>query len=381
MGLTKQVGHKPMSPQQVDKAVKAAGQVVEVAGTAATVVGAVGAVVGAAIDLGSAALQRRAARLDPALYRALVDQVDALVTAFSAGLRALADKQPVVIVLDTCELLGGSGKWLRELMRRSGRRVVWVIGTRLEPELLAAGESEARYYTTELADSRLRTLTLSRFDDRTAKSFLQHRLGDLPTDLDVQRVAELTQGVPLALDIMAKLIHSRMQAGQRFDDLYEEVSSDGSVSGVVRGMANRYLAHANKEPGSELHRDLPQLYGLALISIDHDTPKRRTSKPFEFPPLDTDYPDLAAPVPVDRDPDLLAALWGIQTGQLAEQLPEMSRLARDEPGFAVAHLLAGSARRSTRLAGLDPTGGGSATYLRPPPARGCGVLSPLLLTH
>ncbi|MFF5084142.1 tetratricopeptide repeat protein [Actinoplanes sp. NPDC000266] len=316
LGLTKQVGHRPMSPQQVDKAVKAAGQAAEVAGMATTVVNPVGAAVGAAMELGSAALQRRPARLDPALYRALVDQVDALATAFSTGLRALATKQPVVVVLDSCELLGGSGPWLRELTRRCGRRVIWVIGTRLEPELLAAGESEARNYTTELADSRLRTMTLSRFDDRTAKSFLQHRLGDLPAHLDVQRVAELTQGVPLALDFMAKLVHDCMRTGRRFDDLYEEVRSDGSVSSVVREMANRYLAHANKDSGSELHRDLPLLYGLALISIDHDIPARRTSNP---------YPDMAAPVPVDRDPDLLAALWGIPAGKVAEQLPEISR--------------------------------------------------------
>jgi hypothetical protein len=325
LGLTKQLGHKPVSSEQIMKATKAAGQVAEAAGVASAVVSPIGPAVDLMVEVGSAVWRARPARFDPAAYRALVDQVDGLVEAFTVGLRRLAKKRPVVVFLDTCELLGGSGPWLREAMRRSGPRVLWVIGTRLEPGELAAAESEARSYEREMDERRLRMITLTRFDDRTAAHYLEQRLGQVPSSLNVDRVIELTQGVPLALHFMAGLIDVRMKHGEAFDGLYEEIGGDGTVSSVVAEMARRYLVHATQEQDSELSRDLPLLYGLALINVDQGVSSRVSPpNPFDYR-LPFEDPAEAPPVAVGRDPALLAALWGVPPGRVAELLRHLSR--------------------------------------------------------
>ncbi|MFC6675052.1 tetratricopeptide repeat protein [Nonomuraea ferruginea] len=246
------------------------------------------------------------------------------MTAFTDGLKTLSRKQPVVLVLDTCELLGGSGPWLREVMSRSGRRVVWVIGTRLESDLVAAGDSESIRYEREVDEQRLRTITLRRFDDRTAAEYLQQRLGSLPPELDLDRVIALTQGVPLALHIMSKMIADQVRTGRPLEQLYDEVAPDGTVSTVVARMAERYLHHATYDPDSDLHRDLPALHGLALVNVEQNP-----TRPSAFPPDLFDSP--WAPrredtvVAIDRDPAMLAALWGIEAGDVAARLRELGR--------------------------------------------------------
>jgi hypothetical protein len=78
---------------------------------------------------------------------------------------------------------------------------------------------------------------LDRFDNRTATDYLEERLGALPPSLDIGRVLGLTQGVPLALDFMCKMISERVRNGQPFDDVYEEINSDSTVSNVIARMA------------------------------------------------------------------------------------------------------------------------------------------------
>ncbi|QXJ25837.1 tetratricopeptide repeat protein [Actinomadura graeca] len=326
LGLGKQAAHRPLTPVQLAAIVRSGGEIAKVSGAPAAIVGAANTVAGAGAQIATTFQQNRAVQIDPAAYRALVDQIDALVTAFTDGLRALARRRPVVVVLDTCELLGASGPWLREVMRRSGRRVVWVIGTRLEPDFVAAGDSEAVRYKREIDQQRLRTMTLHRFDDRTAADYLQRRLGSLPPGLDLERVIALTQGVPLALHLMYRMLADQIRVGRPFDGLYDEVSAEGTVSAVVARMADRYLHHATYDPGSDLHQDLTALYGLALVNVEQ-TPAR----PRAFPPRslgDRWEPvrqDTDTAVTIDRDPDLLAALWGIEVHDVAARLDELGR--------------------------------------------------------
>ncbi|MFC6087291.1 tetratricopeptide repeat protein [Sphaerisporangium aureirubrum] len=310
LGLGKQVGRQPVTPEQIAAIVRAGGDIAGLAGVPAPVTGAANAIAGAGAHLATTLQAGRATQIDPTAYRALVDQVDALVTAFTDGLRTLAAREPVVMILDTCELLGGAGPWLRETMRRSGRRVVWVVGTRLEPELLAAEASEARRYEREIHEQRLRVITLHRFDDRTAAGYLERRLGTLPPGLDLDRVVALTQGVPLALHFMAKMLTDHVRTGRPLASLYEEVTPDGTVSTVVARMAERYLHHATYRDDYELHRDLPALYGLALIHVEQN--------------LTGQSHDEQA-ISVTRDPDLLAALWDVPADQVAGRLRDLAR--------------------------------------------------------
>jgi AAA ATPase domain len=59
--------------------------------------------------------------VDPDAFASLTSGVDALVRAFAAGLRSFSRKvRPVVLVLDTCELLGNANDWVLEVIRLAG---------------------------------------------------------------------------------------------------------------------------------------------------------------------------------------------------------------------------------------------------------------------
>lgn len=324
LGIEQQVAHQPVAAK-VSELLKAGGVVAGTAAESAGVSGAqvagraAGTVAGAAVDV-LKAMQENRSRIDPADYRSLVDEVEAVVTAFVTGMRKLARRRPVVVLLDTSELLGGSGPWLRDVMRRCGRRVVWVVGLRSEPESRAAEDSEAYRYRSELDERRLRAITLTRFDDRTAAAYLEQQLDELPAGLDIGRVIALTHGVPLALYIMAQLIQDQLQAGAPLDELYEDVAPNGQVSTVVLRMAIRYLRHAVHE-GSELNEDLMALYGLALVHSEGDVGGSS---------LTSDGAALQRareprPVVVTADPGLLAALWGVPVEDIAVRIRELGR--------------------------------------------------------
>lgn len=231
--------------------------------------------------------RHRRGQVDATAYEVLVDATGAMVRAFADGLRTLSRWRPVVLILDTCEMLGGSGDWLRETMRRSGQAVLWVVGMRLESESDAVADSESASYQRDLDERRLRTVAVARFDDRSIARYL-HERGDLRLKgSDIARVAKDTRGVPLNVSTVCELL----SRGVPLDDALAPITSDGEVSRIVRDHAQRYLIHTRNV--DELRDDLPRLFGLALLR--------------------------------GRDPDLLATLWNVELENVG---PGMDILAR-----------------------------------------------------
>ncbi len=272
LGIGGLLERQPATPEQLARFIRAGTDLAGVVGVPGVVTAPVARVAEAGAGMLAAAREGGASRVDPALYRALVDEVDAAVTAFADGLRAVARRWPVVVLLDTCELLGGAGPWLREVTRRCGSRAVWTLGIRLEPDQHDASNSEAASYNRDLDEQRLRVIGLTRFDDRTVADYFTRHLGSSAvSQLDIGRIIALTHGIPLAVSLLRQLIADRLDRGLPTNDLYEDVSNDGHVSSVVGGMARRYLVHANRED-SDLHQDLPLLIGLVLVHLDQDNP-------------------------------------------------------------------------------------------------------------
>ncbi|MFE6869518.1 tetratricopeptide repeat protein [Kitasatospora sp. NPDC057692] len=215
---------------------------------------------------GSAAARgtgRRAAHgpADSRLFEELVDEVQAMQDAFARGMRQVSSRRhPVVVLLDTCELLGDALHGLREVMRACGRQVLWVVGIRLEEDTQAAGDSHATAFARYLDHSRLRHEALARFDDRSVAAYLRQR--PRVPDLDegqVKRIAEFTRGVPLAVSLTADALGQ----GMELDQVLVPFTGDGSVSGIIRELARRYLVHTRTVPG--LRPDRQHLCALALM--------------------------------------------------------------------------------------------------------------------
>ena len=276
-----------LSPADIEAVLQAVGRGAAVAHPAAALVAepiakGVGGAVHLAQDAREAVREQRRGRVPEEAYRLILRRVEALVDTFADGLRLVTSKvRPVVVILDTCELILGSQEYLRRAMSGSGSHAAWVIGMRLEPE--ATGEGEAALYRRTIAESRLRSVPLARFPDQLVAEFLDLELpGGLPSGTSVENVAEVTRGIPLAVSLVCDLL----AAGQDPEVVLRPVPEPGKPSAVIRELAERYLTHAVHCP--PLQRDLPLLYGLALVYRDR------------------------------LDPGLLAALWGVDPTKVAD---------------------------------------------------------------
>lgn len=236
-----------------------------------------------ALDLREALKGHRNGPVSEEVYSLVLRRVETLVNTFGQCLRRVSTKvRPVVVTLDTCELIFDAQEHLRRAIRESGPRTVWVIGMRSDPDAFNAARGQAARYQT-VAPSRLTLVPLTRFSEATVSDYLSRVLRDgLPAGVTADRVAELTRGIPLAIWLVCKLIND----GQEPEIVLRPVSEPGVPSVVISELAERYLTHARNCP--LLQADLKLLYGLALLHSDR------------------------------LDPDLLAALWDVDPIEVAD---------------------------------------------------------------
>ena len=230
-------------------------------------------------------------------YELLTDPQGALARTFGDALAECSQLRPLLVFLDTSELVLHLMPWLRVAMRRSGGRALWVIGMRVESEATASGESEISTFVREVPNDRLRLMALTRFDDHTVRLYLAARLPDQDfTDDDVREVSDFTRGLPLAVSLVADLLSRGAGLGdacavvERPQGVLEPVSPGE----VVRALARRFLIHAERQPGEQARRDLHRILCLAIAN-GHPA----------------------------RNPSLLRALWGT-TDDLFDALRDLA---------------------------------------------------------
>ena len=191
---------------------------------------------------------------------------DALIRAFADGVRQLSGERPLVLLLDTYEIVASCGGWLRLAMTQTGDRVLWVLAGRLEPEASAGADSETAAFYRELDEDKLRVISMVRFSDGTITELLANAIGEEKAQSSAADVATVTHGVPLAVGLVAGLLSQ----GDDIHDALASVTDSGDASKLVRELAHRYLVHARKDP--VLGQDIPLLYGLALLRGDRSDP-------------------------------------------------------------------------------------------------------------
>jgi Flp pilus assembly protein TadD len=268
--------------------------------------------------------------VDEAHYEALLTDLDRLVSQFAQGLKNLSrGNAPVVVFIDTAELLGEALEWLSVAAQRSGPRVVWVLGLRMEAESDEGPVSEAALFRG-LHHTRLRRMHLTRFDDQTVEDYLRARLGDsYPAGLDITAVVQLTHGIPLAVSFVSKLLAKGQDPATALAPV-----RDGEVSSVIRVLAKRYLVHALNIPA--LREDLDLLYGLALLYGD----------------IGQSWLPGGSPGGTPRGPDALATLWGVPVHTVSDRLDGLA--ARHDFVLSGSGRMHQEVREAVRLFLLDP---------------------------
>ncbi|MGW5718340.1 tetratricopeptide repeat protein [Amycolatopsis sp. NPDC003865] len=211
---------------------------------------------------------RKTGVLSPDEYDLVTDPVRELTRRLAAAVRTVAGRQPMVVLLDTGEVVGlRAWNWLRHVMAQTGPRVLWVVGARFETEAEAGVDSPVVQFVRDIGDARLLLMSPTRFDDSMIRDYLGTRMpGRRYTDAQIDVIARFTKGLPLAVSLAAKLLDE----DQPVEDVCRQMDA-GHPSSIVSQLARRYLIHAEQLVHSDddpRRGDVEKILGLALTIGD-----------------------------------------------------------------------------------------------------------------
>jgi tetratricopeptide (TPR) repeat protein len=254
-------------------------------------------------------------------YALVTDPGAELTRRAAAAVRGLAGRMPLVVLLDTGEIIGARAwRWLRRVMNQTGPQVIWVVGARFESEADAGGDSPVAQFGREIGDEHLVSMSLGRFDDLMISEFLAGRgNGRRYTGAQIDLIYRFTKGVPLAVSLAAALLDGGVPVEKVCGD-----SGGGYPGSVVSALARRYLVHAEQQaypPGDPRAGDVQKILGLALTVGD-----------------------------LSQDPDLLAALWDVPDPMAA--FADLAR--RHDFVLPLSRRLHDDVRDTLRVDVLDP---------------------------
>jgi len=207
---------------------------------------------------------------------AAIDPDGALVDGLRDALRAAARGKPLILLLDTGEVLSANlDAWLRRLLVplcRDESPILIVIGNRLPPDVaLPSGSREG--WQVEIPRDRFRSVP---FDElvRFSVDEIEAALGTLAkpiteqTDDVAERIHKITHGVPLAVRALLDL-HEEGIEGSILDDLSDEedepLEDAAAVRKVVGEVANRLLYHLDPSRRPERERDFRDIVSLVIL--------------------------------------------------------------------------------------------------------------------
>jgi tetratricopeptide (TPR) repeat protein len=131
--------------------------------------------------------------------------------SLAGGFTKISGGKPLIVLLDSFEYIGEGDRWLRAIIRSSGPRIVWVLGSKEDVSNSGLTPGEAGY-ADEFKD-KLRVFHLTDLSIENVVSYLSSRAPDrLITRENAERIYSLTQGLPLALQLCGDLWASGVPA-------------------------------------------------------------------------------------------------------------------------------------------------------------------------
>jgi tetratricopeptide (TPR) repeat protein len=209
---------------------------------------------------------------------AAIEPDRALADGLRESLRLAAREHPLLLLLDTCEVLSADlDRWLRTLLVplcRDETPLLVLIGSRLDPDVaLPAGSREG--WQAELPRERFRPVPFNeqvRFSVEEIHAALgQLALPDEPErDLLAARLHRVTRGVPLAVRAVLDDLSEHGRDDSLLNELVEAdddepLNEREAVRRVVGTVARRMLYHLDPERRPEREDDLRDIVALAIL--------------------------------------------------------------------------------------------------------------------
>ena len=185
--------------------------------------------------------------------------------AFAEALRSAAAKRPLVVLMDTYEIVQQTGPWLRAVMARCGPRVGWVLAGRLEdPEPGLPGELPD-FRRDVYPGGRLRVIELKGFSSGEAGEYFRDAVPARPTGgTEFADLYRATSGIPLAVGVAA----ARWRDGEAASAIIADRPLSDDRTPLTHLLTTRFLTHTEQD--DDPHGDWTRLLALALVSTPED---------------------------------------------------------------------------------------------------------------
>jgi tetratricopeptide (TPR) repeat protein len=218
------------------------------------------------IQIGAEQLARLRQKLrdhfDEKQYELLLRPQEQIARALGQDLAQLAQKNPLILFLDTYEIVDSVDFWMRDLIRAAGPRLVWTVSGR--HDLWKSGrrgtERDFKGYD-EVAgiDFHVIHYDMQKLATDDTKRYFATAVPERSlTQEQLETVQNATLGIPLAVKTAADIWK---QTGD-LESIVSEAGRSSPHEDIVQAMIDRYLLHFVDR------RDEEALYALALADGD-----------------------------------------------------------------------------------------------------------------
>ena len=180
----------------------------------------------------------------------------ALARALGRCLKQKAIAKPIVLILDTYEIVEGVDMILRQVMMASGERLMWVLSGR-DPLGPSHYREQKVGYDAQADDFQLRKVPeVTEFSQNDVAMYVKRAAptAPLPTD-GAERIHKATFGIPLAVKIAAEI----WSESQNLRDIEPSSGKNPKREKIVSLLTERFLTHCPNATERQ------QIYALALL--------------------------------------------------------------------------------------------------------------------
>ncbi len=199
------------------------------------------------------------ARMGADTYDLFVNPLEHLAHALADGLRRIAGRGALLVVLDTYEVVDAVDPWLRLVIRNSGPHVLWVLSGRNDlVNSRRYGDTYFKGYAEEWP-RRLVPVNVTQLARDDVAAYFAATVPERPLDdTAVDAIRRTTRGIPLAIVLAAAM----WQKGIALENIVGHSNEDTPAQQIVDQMTERYLLHAVTTA------DRYALYAIALARGD-----------------------------------------------------------------------------------------------------------------
>jgi tetratricopeptide (TPR) repeat protein len=185
-----------------------------------------------------------------------------LAEALGHGLQAISAQKPLVLLLDTYEIVDRleCDRVLRMVVKAAGRRVVWAIAGRANlADSYRLSQDYFRGYRDEFSEN-LYVYPMSEFSREQVSEYFAHPEINVPlSDEAAESVKQFSLGIPFVVQQIAAMRQQRIDLATILSAPSADRDDESPREAVVRATSDRFLRYCLDE------RDQKAVYALAMM--------------------------------------------------------------------------------------------------------------------